>query len=127
LTVLLQGTLKGKWRYLIPAITSIHNHMLIPNYQDFKIQDFCYSNGFECFQAINIGSSMDHVGQAAVAAPSSTILATDKGKAPMVDDSLPVYLLSEQECILKNLHDYQLGKELEKKLHAKQEAEFARQ
>nr|GFB10896.1 hypothetical protein [Tanacetum cinerariifolium] len=62
----------------------------------------------------------------AVAAPSSTILATDKGKAPMVDDSLPVYLLSEQECILKNLHDYQLGKELEKKLHAKQEAEFAR-
>nr|GEV18932.1 hypothetical protein [Tanacetum cinerariifolium] len=45
----------GKWRYLIPAITQIHNHMLIPNYQDFKIQDFRYSDGFECFQAINIG------------------------------------------------------------------------
>nr|GFB18467.1 hypothetical protein [Tanacetum cinerariifolium] len=42
----LQGTLKGKWRYLIPAITPIHNHVLIPNYQDFKIQDFRYSDGF---------------------------------------------------------------------------------
>nr|GEU90792.1 hypothetical protein [Tanacetum cinerariifolium] len=50
------GTLKGKWRYLIPDITPIHNHVLIPNYQDLKIQDFCYSDGFECFQAINIGS-----------------------------------------------------------------------
>nr|GEW77545.1 hypothetical protein [Tanacetum cinerariifolium] len=29
--------------------------MLIPNYQDFKIQDFRYSDGFECFHAINIG------------------------------------------------------------------------
>nr|GEY13062.1 uncharacterized mitochondrial protein AtMg00810-like [Tanacetum cinerariifolium] len=48
------GTLKGKWSYLIPAIPPIHNHVLIPNYQEFKIQDFCYSNGFECFQAINI-------------------------------------------------------------------------
>nr|GEZ54605.1 hypothetical protein [Tanacetum cinerariifolium] len=45
----------GKWRYLIPAKPPIHNHMLIPNYQDFKIQDFRYSDGFECFQAINIG------------------------------------------------------------------------
>nr|GFA38215.1 reverse transcriptase domain, reverse transcriptase zinc-binding domain protein [Tanacetum cinerariifolium] len=52
----LQGTLKGKWRYLIPAKPPIHNHVLIPNYQDFKIQDFCYSDGFECFQAIKIGS-----------------------------------------------------------------------
>nr|GEY89732.1 hypothetical protein [Tanacetum cinerariifolium] len=51
----LQGTLKGKWRYMIPAIPPIHNHVLIPNYQDFKIQDFRYSNGFECFQAINMG------------------------------------------------------------------------
>nr|GEY31542.1 hypothetical protein [Tanacetum cinerariifolium] len=49
------GTLKGKWRYLIPAKPPIHNHVFIPNYQDFKIQDFCYSDGFECFQAINIG------------------------------------------------------------------------
>nr|GEW38609.1 hypothetical protein [Tanacetum cinerariifolium] len=49
------GTLKGKWRYLIPAKPPIHNHVLIPNYQDFKIQDFRYSDGFECFQAINIG------------------------------------------------------------------------
>nr|GEX97539.1 hypothetical protein [Tanacetum cinerariifolium] len=49
------GTLKGKWRYLIPAITRIHNYVLIPNYQDFKIQNFRYFDGFECFQAINIG------------------------------------------------------------------------
>nr|GFA02138.1 hypothetical protein [Tanacetum cinerariifolium] len=49
------GTLKGKWRYLIPAITPIHNHVFIPNYQDFKIQDFRYSDGLECFKAINIG------------------------------------------------------------------------
>nr|GEX55646.1 retrovirus-related Pol polyprotein from transposon TNT 1-94 [Tanacetum cinerariifolium] len=37
------------------AIPPIHNHVLIPNYQDFKIQDFRYSDGFECYQAINIG------------------------------------------------------------------------
>nr|GEV61105.1 putative ribonuclease H-like domain-containing protein [Tanacetum cinerariifolium] len=66
-------------------------------------------------------------GQAAAAAPSSTIPAADKEKAHMVDDSLPTDLLSEQERILKNLHDYQLRKELAKKLHAEQEAEFARQ
>nr|GEY47427.1 putative ribonuclease H-like domain-containing protein [Tanacetum cinerariifolium] len=76
---------------------------------------------------IPAGSSMDPAGQAAAAAPSSTIPAADKGKAPMVDDSLPVDLLSKQERILKNLHDYQLGEELAKKLHAEQEAEFARQ
>nr|GEZ01124.1 hypothetical protein [Tanacetum cinerariifolium] len=55
----LQGTLKGKWRYLILAKPPIHNHVLIPNYQDFKVQDFCYSDGFECFQAIKIGSPPD--------------------------------------------------------------------
>nr|GEU79369.1 JmjC domain-containing protein [Tanacetum cinerariifolium] len=62
-------------------------------------------------------SSMDPAGQAA-AATSSTIPATDKGKAPMVDDSLPGDLLSEQERILKNLCDYQLGEDLAKKFHA---------
>nr|GEW70639.1 putative reverse transcriptase domain-containing protein [Tanacetum cinerariifolium] len=51
----LQETLKGKWRYLIPAKPPIHNHVLIPNYQDLKIQDFHYSDEFECFQAIKIG------------------------------------------------------------------------
>nr|GEX16672.1 hypothetical protein [Tanacetum cinerariifolium] len=39
------------------------------------------------------GSSMDPVGQAA--APSSTIPAANKGKAPMVDDSLTVDLLKQ--------------------------------
>nr|GEU97619.1 copia protein [Tanacetum cinerariifolium] len=53
-----------------------------------------------------------------------TILA---GEVPMVDDSLLADLLSEQEHILKNLHDYQLREELAKKLHAEQETEFARQ
>nr|GEU98644.1 retrovirus-related Pol polyprotein from transposon TNT 1-94 [Tanacetum cinerariifolium] len=77
---------------------------------------------------IPAGSSMDPAVQAAAAAPSSTIPAADKGKAPMdIDDSLPADLLSEQERILKNLHDYQLGGDLAKKLHTEQEAEFARQ
>nr|GFA19070.1 xylulose kinase-1 [Tanacetum cinerariifolium] len=76
---------------------------------------------------VSAGSSMDHAGQATVVAPSSTIPAADKGKAPMVDDFLHVDLLTEQECILKNLHDYQLGEDLAKKLHAEQKAEFARQ
>nr|GFC85975.1 hypothetical protein [Tanacetum cinerariifolium] len=75
---------------------------------------------------IHAGSSMDPAGQAA-AAPSSTIPAADKGKVPMVNDSLPADLLSEQEPILKNLHDYQLGEELAKKLHAEHEAKFTRQ
>nr|GEU75490.1 ribonuclease H-like domain, reverse transcriptase, RNA-dependent DNA polymerase [Tanacetum cinerariifolium] len=75
---------------------------------------------------IPVGSFID-VAVHAAAAPSSSIPTVDKGKAPMVDDSLPADLLSEQEHILKNLHDYQLGEDLAKKLHAEQEAEFARQ
>nr|GEU74838.1 retrovirus-related Pol polyprotein from transposon TNT 1-94 [Tanacetum cinerariifolium] len=76
---------------------------------------------------IPAGSSMDTAVQAA-AAPSSTIPAADKGKALMdTDASLPANLLSEQECILKNLHDYQLGEDLAKKLHAEQEAELSDQ
>nr|GEX77578.1 hypothetical protein [Tanacetum cinerariifolium] len=72
------------------------------------------------------GSYMDLAVQAA-AAPSSTIPADDKGKPPMdTDDSLPADLLTDQERILKNLHDYQLGEDLAKKLHAEQEAEFAK-
>nr|GEZ42852.1 putative ribonuclease H-like domain-containing protein [Tanacetum cinerariifolium] len=82
---------------------------------------FPYSGG------VSASSSMDPADQAAAAAPSSTILAADKGKAPMVDDSLHVDLLTEQKRILKNLHDYQLGEDLAKKLHAEQEVEFARQ
>nr|GFA63622.1 hypothetical protein [Tanacetum cinerariifolium] len=72
---------------------------------------------------IPAGSSLDATVHAA-AAPSSSILAVDKGKAPMVDDSLPADLLSKQERILKNLHDYQLGEDLAKKLHAEQEADW---
>nr|GEU89291.1 hypothetical protein [Tanacetum cinerariifolium] len=75
---------------------------------------------------IPAGSSMDVVVYV-VAAPSSSIPVVDKGKAPMVYDSLPVDLLSKQKRILKNLHYYQLGEDLAKKLHAEQEAEFARQ
>nr|GFA31160.1 hypothetical protein [Tanacetum cinerariifolium] len=52
---------------------------------------------------VSTGSSMDPAGQATVVAPSSTIPAADKGKAPM------------------------LGEDLAKKLHAEQKAEFARQ
>nr|GEY79143.1 hypothetical protein [Tanacetum cinerariifolium] len=44
LTVLLQETLKRRWRYLVPAESHIHNHMLIPEYQDNKYQDFRYSD-----------------------------------------------------------------------------------
>nr|GEV00176.1 hypothetical protein [Tanacetum cinerariifolium] len=42
-------------RYLIPTESQIHNRMLIPDYQDIIFQDFCYSNGFECYQVIKIG------------------------------------------------------------------------
>nr|GEU48409.1 hypothetical protein [Tanacetum cinerariifolium] len=46
----LQETLKRMWRYLIPAESQIHNHMLIPDYQDIKFQDFRYSDSsFPCF------------------------------------------------------------------------------
>nr|GFD08869.1 putative ribonuclease H-like domain-containing protein [Tanacetum cinerariifolium] len=73
-------------------------------------------------------SSTDPAAQVAAAAPSSSAIpAADKGKAPMVDDSIPADLLTEQEQVLKNLHDYQLGEDLSKKLQAEQEAEFARQ
>nr|GEW51074.1 hypothetical protein [Tanacetum cinerariifolium] len=49
-------------------------------------------------RGVSAGSSMDPASQAAAAAAlSSTIPAADKGKAPMVDDSLPADLLTEQE------------------------------
>nr|GEW00592.1 putative ribonuclease H-like domain-containing protein [Tanacetum cinerariifolium] len=51
----LQETLKRRWRYLIPAESQIHNHMLKPDYQDIKFQDFHYSDRFECYQVIKIG------------------------------------------------------------------------
>nr|GFC69304.1 hypothetical protein [Tanacetum cinerariifolium] len=76
---------------------------------------------------IPAGSSVDAAVRAAAAHSSSIPIAADKGKAPMVDDSLPADLLSEQERALKNLHDSQLREELAKKIHAEQEAEFARQ
>nr|GEX12801.1 hypothetical protein [Tanacetum cinerariifolium] len=76
---------------------------------------------------IPTGSSVDAAVHTAVAPSSSIPTAADKGKAPMVDDSLPADLLSEQARVLKNLHDSQLGKELAKKIHAEQEVEFARQ
>nr|GEW77475.1 putative ribonuclease H-like domain-containing protein [Tanacetum cinerariifolium] len=77
---------------------------------------------------VSVGSFLDHAGQAAAAAPSSSAIpAVDKGKAPMVDDSIHADLLTEQEWVLKYLHDYQLGEDLAKKLQAEQEAEFARQ
>nr|GEY45408.1 hypothetical protein [Tanacetum cinerariifolium] len=49
----LQETLKGRWRYLVPAESHIHNHMLIPDYQDNKYQDFCYSD-----ELSNLGRTM---------------------------------------------------------------------
>nr|GEX83357.1 hypothetical protein [Tanacetum cinerariifolium] len=55
----LQETLKKRWRYLIPAESQSHNHMLIPDYQDIKFQDFRHSDGFECYQVIKIGSIFD--------------------------------------------------------------------
>nr|GEY14400.1 hypothetical protein [Tanacetum cinerariifolium] len=76
---------------------------------------------------VSTGSSMDPAGQASTAAPtSSAILAADKVKALMVDDFIHVDLLTKQERVLKNLHDYQLREDLEKKLQAEQEAEFTR-
>nr|GFC70016.1 hypothetical protein [Tanacetum cinerariifolium] len=59
--------------------------------------------------------------------PIPTTGVADKGKAPIVDKSIPADLLTEQERVLKNLYDYQLGEDLAKKLQAEQEAEFARQ
>nr|GEV78746.1 hypothetical protein [Tanacetum cinerariifolium] len=50
-----------------------------------------------------VGSFMDPAGQAtaAAAAPSSSAIpAADKGKAPMIDDSIPADLLTEQERLL---------------------------
>nr|GEW43292.1 ribonuclease H-like domain, reverse transcriptase, RNA-dependent DNA polymerase [Tanacetum cinerariifolium] len=85
------------------------------------------SIAFENFQE-NISAVKETIpaGDAAAAVPSSSAnLAADKGKAPMVYDSVLADLLTEQEQVLKNLHDYQLGEDLAKKLQAEQEAEFA--
>nr|GEW80394.1 reverse transcriptase domain-containing protein [Tanacetum cinerariifolium] len=77
---------------------------------------------------IPAGSFVDAAVYAVAAAPTSSIpSAADKGKAIFVDDSLLADLLSEQERLLKNLHDSQLEEELAKKIHDEQEAEFSRQ
>nr|GEY49121.1 JmjC domain-containing protein [Tanacetum cinerariifolium] len=76
---------------------------------------------------ISAASSVDATVRAATAPSLSIPIAADKGKAPMVDDSPPANLLSEQERVLKNLYDSQLGEELAKKIQAEQEAKFARQ
>nr|GFC42440.1 hypothetical protein [Tanacetum cinerariifolium] len=53
-------------------------------------------------RGVSAGSSIDLAGQADAAAPSlSAILDADKGKALMVDDSIPDDLLTEQEQVLK--------------------------
>nr|GFC02112.1 hypothetical protein [Tanacetum cinerariifolium] len=71
--------------------------------------------------------SVDAAVRATAPSSSSIPTAADKGKAPMVDDFPPADLLLEQERVLKNLYDSQLGEELAKKIQAEQEAEFARQ
>nr|GEX34006.1 hypothetical protein [Tanacetum cinerariifolium] len=91
------------------------------------------SSAFEHFQE-NISAIEDTI-PAGVGIPAdaqtipagSTPISTIGGKAPMVDDSILADLLTEQEQVLKILHDYQLGEDLAKKLQAEQEAEFARQ
>nr|GEY43934.1 hypothetical protein [Tanacetum cinerariifolium] len=82
---------------------------------------------FAAATTIPAGSPMDAAVYSADAPSSSIPTAANKGKAPMVDDSIPANLLFEQERVLKNLHDSQLGEELGKKIHAEQEAEFVRQ
>nr|GEY76836.1 hypothetical protein [Tanacetum cinerariifolium] len=72
-------------------------------------------------------SLVDAAVRAAVAPSPSIPTAADKGKAPMVDNSPPADLLSDQERVLKNLYDSQLREELAKKIQAEQEAEFATQ
>nr|GEV33059.1 hypothetical protein [Tanacetum cinerariifolium] len=64
---------------------------------------------------------------AGVSLPATATTIPAGRKAPMVDDSLPIDLLSEQERVLNNLYDSQLREELAKKIHNEQEAEFARQ
>nr|GEZ81406.1 hypothetical protein [Tanacetum cinerariifolium] len=76
---------------------------------------------------IPAGSSMDAAVHFTAAPLSSIPIAADKGKVPIVDDSIPADLLSKQERVLKNLYDSQLGEELAKKIHAKQEAKFSKQ
>ncbi|GJX61784.1 hypothetical protein Tco_0294684 [Tanacetum coccineum] len=62
--------------------------------------------------------------QAQVAAVD--VSSSDKGKAPVVDETSKADLLSAQERALKNLHDAMLGEELARKVQAEEEANLAR-
>nr|GEV65140.1 putative ribonuclease H-like domain-containing protein [Tanacetum cinerariifolium] len=104
----------------------LRNTVTSSTFKHFQEYIFAVEDTIPAGDGVSAGSSMDPAGHAVVAAPSSTIPAADIGKAPMVDDSLPANLLTEHERILKNLHDYQLGEDLAKKLQAEQEVEFAR-
>nr|GEW34954.1 hypothetical protein [Tanacetum cinerariifolium] len=61
----------GRWRYLIPADSQIHNYMLIPDYQDIIFQDFRYFDEFECYQVIKIGSQLRLLFQLLLLPPTS--------------------------------------------------------
>ncbi|GKC67397.1 hypothetical protein Tco_1099995, partial [Tanacetum coccineum] len=64
-----------------------------------------------------------------IPAGSSNVLvvsSSDKGKAPVVDETSKADLLSAQERVLKNLHDAMLGEELARKVQAEEEANLAR-
>nr|GEU78745.1 hypothetical protein [Tanacetum cinerariifolium] len=87
------------------------------------------SSAFKHFQEYIFAVEDTFPAGAGIPVDAQTIPAgtADKGKAPMVDDSILADLLTEQEWVLKNLHDYQLEEDLAKKLQAEQEAKFVRQ
>nr|GEW42855.1 hypothetical protein [Tanacetum cinerariifolium] len=95
---------KGKWRYLIPADSQIHNHMLIPNYQDIIFQDFRYFDEFECYQVIKIE-------RLAVASEDRIFIRSDPliangtypiflSMSPMIEDMS--HLVKEEERLLNS-------------------------
>ncbi|GJW54065.1 hypothetical protein Tco_0098150 [Tanacetum coccineum] len=88
---------------------------------------------FEKFQAqvAAVGTSIPADGVPAVSIPAgssnvSAVSSSDKGKAPVVDETSKADLLSAQERALKNLHDAMLGEELARKVQAEEEANLAR-
>nr|GEW74782.1 retrovirus-related Pol polyprotein from transposon TNT 1-94 [Tanacetum cinerariifolium] len=125
----LEGLLQQRKRRLV--LSDSEGEDATPTEQDIDLEDL------RTLASMSLGgdSSAKATGHAAAEVPADATMPQEAVylipfctcKAPMVDDSLPADLLSEQERILKNLHDYQLGEDLAKKLHAEQEAEFARQ
>ncbi|GJS12791.1 hypothetical protein Tco_0407263 [Tanacetum coccineum] len=102
----------------------------IPAFEKFQAQVAAIGTSIPA-DGVPAVSSIPADGVPAVSIPAgslnvSAVSSSDKGKAPVGDETSKADLLSAQERVLKNLHDAMLGEALARKVQAEEEANLAR-